>query len=126
MNVVTGRPGTTIGPLTTVFSFPESCTVNLVMQPDSSELFQGQKCVTELDGNQSPLRDNHECWPPMDPDFNLPVPAPPFSGWGFYSPGLECPTGYTSACTAIEGLRPDWDIEFVLDPGETAIGCCPS
>ncbi|KAH6641280.1 hypothetical protein F5144DRAFT_563049 [Chaetomium tenue] len=46
-------------------------------------------------------------------------------GWGFYSPGLACPTGYTAACTAEYGKRSDWEVEFTLIPGETAVGCCP-
>ncbi|KAM3501722.1 hypothetical protein MY10362_005339 [Beauveria mimosiformis] len=47
-------------------------------------------------------------------------------GWGFYSPGLVCPDGYTTACTAIFGQRADWSTQFPLVAGETAVGCCPT
>ncbi|KAL2135722.1 hypothetical protein VTI74DRAFT_7239 [Chaetomium olivicolor] len=86
-------------------------------------------CATCLDGYQAQhcvtgsAQDYTGCWPPATPQAGSPIY--PYLGWGFYSPGVACPTGYTAACTAEYGARPDWSIQFVLFPGETAIGCCP-
>ncbi|KAF4996930.1 hypothetical protein FDECE_12253 [Fusarium decemcellulare] len=123
MSILTDVAGTLLGPLTTTYSIPQSCTVNFQLCSTCSSLFQGQKCVTDLDDRGSPLQDNYKCWPPAAP--NVDAPQHPLVGWGFYSPGLACPTGYTSACTAIYNQQPDWDNQFRLRPGETAVGCCP-
>jgi hypothetical protein len=123
MSVITNAQGTLLGPLTTTFIFPETCTVNFQVFPGHLSLYQGQRCVTDLDDRGSPLQDNHECWPPAE--VGIEPPQHPFVGWGYYSPGLVCPTGYTSACSATFGEESGWDNQFRLRPSETAIGCCP-
>ncbi|KAI0141885.1 hypothetical protein GGR57DRAFT_508842 [Xylariaceae sp. FL1272] len=45
---------------------------------------------------------------------------------GFYSPGLQCLSGYTSACRATAGGYSEWTPVFPLTEHETAWGCCPS
>ncbi|KAK8085668.1 hypothetical protein PG997_006939 [Apiospora hydei] len=49
-------------------------------------------------------------------------------GWGFYSPGLVCPSGSTSACTKTADNPTDggFTFQFPLTAGETAVGCCPA
>ncbi|KAK4233191.1 hypothetical protein C8A03DRAFT_19677 [Achaetomium macrosporum] len=121
MATFTGRAGTLIGPLTTTWTMPDSCTVHVLNCATCSEGFRGQQCVM-TDGTAQ-ASDHTTCWPPAT--TRVPVPQPPFVGWGFYSPGLACPAGYTTACTAQYGGRAEWDVEFTLVPGETAIGCCP-
>lgn len=132
MSVITSAIGTILGPLTTSWSIPPSCTVNLQPCPTCDDvLFQGQRCAIEDDEDADDdrgaptgtLQDDPECWPPTTSD--VPNPQHPLRGWGFYSPGLACPTGYVSACTAVHGSTADWDIQFRLTAGETAIGCCP-
>ncbi|KAM5386661.1 hypothetical protein ACJZ2D_000624 [Fusarium nematophilum] len=123
MSILTNVPGTLLGPLTTTWTIPQSCTVNFQLCSTCSSLFQGQKCVTELDQRGSPLQDNYKCWPPAARDVD--TPQHPLVGWGFYSPGVACPSAYTSACTAIYDEQPEWDNQFLLRPGETAVGCCP-
>ncbi|KAK4246092.1 hypothetical protein C7999DRAFT_33488 [Corynascus novoguineensis] len=113
----TGRSGTLLGPLTTVWSMPDSCSVHVRLCESCHEGFRGQQCVS------GEPQDHTTCWPPTT-RLSRP-PTHPFVGWGFYSPGLECPSGYTTACTARYNGRPDWEIEFSLIPGETAVGCCP-
>ncbi|KAL2168871.1 hypothetical protein VTG60DRAFT_6773 [Thermothelomyces hinnuleus] len=113
----TGKPGTLLGPLTTAWSMPGSCTVHVRNCATCNEGFRGQQCVS------GQPEDHTTCWPPAI-KANEP-PQHPFVGWGFYSPGLVCPSGYTTACTAEYGGRPEWEIEFTLIPGETAVGCCP-
>jgi hypothetical protein len=79
------------------------------------------------------LQDDTNCWPTAT--SYPPRSKPALSGLGFYSPGLSCPTGYTSACTAISDstARPvptpgpiNGAFQFPLVAGETAIGCCPT
>lgn len=80
------------------------------------------------------MTEDTQCWP--TPTSTLPPNQPIASG--FYSPGLECPAGYTSACTAVSQTSGDvafpiatpapfgGNFQFALDPGETAVGCCPN
>ncbi len=70
------------------------------------------------------VEDDLSCWPPVLTQI-VGTPRHPFLGLGFYSPGLACPTGYTTACTAEYGQRAGWDIQYPLVADETAIGCCP-
>jgi hypothetical protein len=122
MEVFTSRAGTLLGPLTTTWSgMSASCTVHAVICPTCSTAYQGQQCLVE-NGAQR-ITDNSACWPPATPGAG--TPQPPLAGWGYYSPGLACPTGYTTACTAQYGGRYEWDVEFGLVAGETAVGCCP-
>jgi hypothetical protein len=118
---VTGRPGTLLGPLTTTWTMPETCTIQMVNDESRYRRYRGQRCAV-ISGTAQP-EDDVNCWPPVT--NLLQIPAPPFLGWGFYSPGLACPTGYTAACTAQYGGRAGWEMQFTLIPGETAIGCCP-
>jgi hypothetical protein len=115
--------GTVLGPLTTAWSMPDSCTVHVVNCPTCTEGFRGQQCGQTKGTGSVIAMDHTSCWPPVTTQAG--TPRHPFVGWGFYSPGLACPTGYTTACTAEYGNRPGWEIQFKLVPGETAIGCCP-
>lgn len=119
--MVTGAAGTLLGPLTTAFSIPDSCRIHVMNCLTCAEAFQGQQCV--MDGETGRAEDHTTCWPPVTSRAG--TPGYPFMGWGYYSPGLACPTGYTAACTAEYGRRPEWEIQFTLIPGETAVGCCP-
>ncbi|KAK3297113.1 uncharacterized protein B0H64DRAFT_372513 [Chaetomium fimeti] len=119
---VTGASGTWLGPLTTAWSIPDSCSLHVVGCETCDGAFRGQQCAIK-DEKAAPM-DNTSCWPPVRRGAG--TPAAPFAGWGFYSPGLACPTGYTSACTAEYGRRQDWDLQFTLVEGETAVGCCPT
>ena len=122
MAMITGQAGVLIGPLTATWTPPTDCNYALVNCATCSEGFRGQKCSSS-DGGL--FRDAQTCWPPTNTKILIPEPTQPFLGWGFYSPGLACPTGYTSACTALYGERPEWPIQFTLNPEETAVGCCP-
>lgn len=80
-----------------------------------------QKCDS---GSDDGLLDNQACWPGTT--AGAAYPDTPFSGWGFYSPGLACPAGHSSACTATASREADWPVQFALEAGETAVGCCPT
>ncbi|KAL6696542.1 hypothetical protein J3F84DRAFT_299931 [Trichoderma pleuroticola] len=115
MSLLTNQAGTLLGPLTTTWTMPETCSIYL-------QGFRGQSCNSMSGGGR--VQDNTACWPPVKP--GIASPAWPFSGWGFYSPGVACPAGYTTACTAVYGQRAQWDIQFALVSSETAVGCCPT
>lgn len=117
-----GVQGTLLGPLTTTWSMPDSCSVHVVECTTCVEGYRGQQCV--ISDERGVPKDHTTCWPPAIQRAGTPVPA--FNGWGFYSPGLACPTGYMAACTAEYEGRSDWAVEFPLIAGETAIGCCPT
>jgi len=119
-----------LGPLTAVFTPPPACTV-AVGQTGGGLLglgllggglgdvaLLGQEC-----NGGNPI-DATSCWPPVSAGVAAPTPL---GGWGFYSPGLECPAGHAAACTATGGAggNSQWPVQFKLLDGETAIGCCP-
>lgn len=120
---ILGQAPTILGSLTTIFTPPPSCTVAvghsdagglLGFLGDGNNLgFLGQGCRS---GRPT---DDLACWPSMATS----VTAAP--GWGVYSPGIECPAGYATACSATAGGSTGWPMQFELRSGETAIGCCP-
>ncbi|KAB5586246.1 hypothetical protein GE09DRAFT_58134 [Coniochaeta sp. 2T2.1] len=113
---------TNLGPLTTPFTYPASC--NVVVQQCSTCTFgwQGQSCGTNSFNTQG-VQDNLDCWPPRSNDVSSGVAV---NGWGFYSPGVECPIGYTSACSSTAGVEGGFAFQFSMLPRETAVGCCPT
>jgi hypothetical protein len=122
MATITGQAGTLLGPLTTVWTPPVTCTAMIPLCDNCQVGYMAQKCDADIVG-AGPVRDNTACWPPVLAKHAS--PTHPFNGWGFYSPGIHCPTGYTSACTTEYQKRGDWPAQFSLVEGETAIGCCP-
>ncbi|KAL6875148.1 hypothetical protein J3F83DRAFT_713051 [Trichoderma novae-zelandiae] len=117
----TNQAGTLLGPLTTTWTMPASCSIYMPPCSTCGQGFRGQSCNAANDGQ---VQDNTACWPPANK--GVASPTWPFVGWGFYSPGLACPAGYTTACTAVYGQRPEWDTQFTLVSSETAVGCCPT
>ncbi|KAK3335182.1 hypothetical protein B0T19DRAFT_2370 [Cercophora scortea] len=129
--VLVGQAPINLGPLTTTFVPPPACTVavgagsgglleGLLGAPADNIAYLGQTCF-----RGKPIEAT-TCWPSTSSG------ASSLSGslgaWGFYSPGLLCPTGYATACSAIGGSggKSDWPVQFKLQDGETAVGCCPS
>lgn len=110
---------TIINSLTTTFTPPVTCTIPVIACPTCNYGWAAQTCHTSVE-------DNTACWPSTSSGF-LPSPTQPLWGWGFYSPGLICPKGYTSACTATATATTlgTWTPQWVMDAGETAVGCCP-
>ena len=115
--------GTLLGPLTTVWTAPTSCSTFFPQCSTCGGGWFAQRCVS-IDGDETAhAADDPSCWPPRTTEVE--DHTWPLGGWGFYSPGLECPAGYTSACQAVSGGKSDWSIQFTLRPHETAVGCCP-
>ncbi|KAM7194636.1 UV radiation resistance protein and autophagy-related subunit 14 domain containing protein [Naviculisporaceae sp. PSN 640] len=127
---ITGQAPINLGPLTTTFTPPPACAtavlslgpfenINLpIFNPQSA--FLGQSC------DDKKGIDATSCWPPIS--SGAAVKEAPLQGWGFYSPGVHCPAGYASGCSAVGGATSsaDWDMQFKLGAKETAVGCCPS
>lgn len=115
---------TNLGPLTTPFTYPESCRV--IVQGCSACYWgwQGQTC-SDNDLNTQGVQDNVECWP--DRTGSVTQTNKELRGWGYYSPGISCPAGYEKRCSAtgtadVSGFT----FQFPLLEGETGIGCCPT
>jgi hypothetical protein len=119
MSSITGFSRKNLGPLTTTHSLPSSCAVAVQECSTCTQAWQGQTCF----GQSTGVADNADCWPPRTPSVS--TPPPPLNGWGFYSPGLACPAGMTSACSATGGQPASWTVQFSLLNQETAVGCCP-
>ncbi|KAF2262040.1 hypothetical protein CC78DRAFT_325977 [Lojkania enalia] len=124
-------PRPNLGPLTTTFTPPTYCTRPNLACSTCKSAWRAQSCAQDSSGPRP--EDDTGCWPRATSYPN----EPPLVGLGFYSPGVVCPTGYTSACTAafeasdqsmtIPTPAPfDGRFQFPLVAGETAVGCCPT
>ncbi|KAJ3578566.1 hypothetical protein NPX13_g1997 [Xylaria arbuscula] len=136
-----------IGALTTVWTAPPSCTrqfelpntdfgleAGLVLGYDCSST-ETTQCYTEssvLGTDTSPKITNTSTICSLETSY-FTVPASgcypsngPYDSLGYYSPGLACPSGYTTACLSISGGSYDYQFDFTIKDGETAAGCCPS
>ncbi|KAI1735109.1 hypothetical protein F4680DRAFT_435998 [Xylaria scruposa] len=114
--VILGTTRTNLGPLTTA-TWTYSCTEVIQQCGNCDEGWAAQTCMSGV------VTDNKYCWPPTA--ANVPPTSGALIGWGVYSPGIVCPGGYTSAAAATHGGTSDFDFQFPLTAGETAIGCCP-
>jgi hypothetical protein len=114
-----------LGPLTTTYTAPSSCSVPVQECQTCNTAGQAQSCHASSSGSSTTYgaEDNTDCWPPRSSFVSTPLP--PLNGWGFYSPGLVCPNGMTTACSATGGGSSDWPVQFALLQHETAVGCCP-
>lgn len=103
---------TAIGPLTTTFQAPSSCTTNT---PQIYQIHTGK----EYNYVQGPLfTPGSDCYPSG-------YDASPSA---YYSPGI-CPHGYTAACTNLgpaETAPPPGTVTKSDGAVETAIVCCPT
>ncbi|KUI52869.1 hypothetical protein VP1G_00007 [Cytospora mali] len=123
--IITGQDRTNLGPLTTTFTQPPSCTIAVAGHDDNGLAgFLARTCALSQGSDMG--SDDASCWPSTSSGAT--TPSAPFQGWGFYSPGTICPTGYSSACSATGGTSSSsgWPVQFQLLDGETAVGCCPS
>jgi hypothetical protein len=124
-STIIGQAPINLGPLTTTFAPPPACTVavgakrGLIDRGDRDVAWLGQAC-----SRGKPV-DDPSCWPETSKGVEEKKGA--LEGWGFYSPGLHCPVGYATACSAIGGSGGEsgWPVQFKLLDGETAVGCCP-
>lgn len=107
----------TLGPLTTEWAQPASCTTGFAAADD--EAWLNQRCT---DGS---FAANPDCWPPRTEGAASRSGA--LSTWGIYSPGIICPSGKVAACS-YDGSQSTGGFQFYFHPGssQTAIGCCPS
>ncbi|KAK3356832.1 hypothetical protein B0T25DRAFT_537507 [Lasiosphaeria hispida] len=118
MSIITSQSRVILGPLTATFQPPAQCSVGVGVCSTCDAVFYGQRC-----GSAGP-QDDTTCWPPTTQGALR--PSSTLSGWGLYSPGISCPVGFTSACHATaDSSRADWAMQFLMEPGETAVGCCP-
>ncbi|KAK0630349.1 UV radiation resistance protein and autophagy-related subunit 14-domain-containing protein [Bombardia bombarda] len=132
--VIVGQAPINLGPLTTTFIPPPSCTVavgavdsgplglGLLGRPIDNVAVLGQTCT-----RGRPV-DATSCWPPTSSGALSISKSASLGGRGFYSPGVHCPAGYATACSATGGSGggSGWPVQFKLLAGETAVGCCPS
>ncbi|KAI3319879.1 hypothetical protein HD806DRAFT_508182 [Xylariaceae sp. AK1471] len=109
---------TNLGPFTSG-SWTYTCTEVIQACSDCDHGWAAQTCI----GQGTTVTDNQKCWPPRA--TKVPKTSGALVGWGIYSPGLLCPDGFTSVVGATHGGSSNFDFQFPLTAGETAIGCCP-
>ncbi|KAK4223559.1 hypothetical protein QBC38DRAFT_487429 [Podospora fimiseda] len=130
--ILTGQAPINLGPLTTIFTPPPACATAVAIPGNGllGDVFGGQPRLNSAYQWQACSRGNPvdaaSCWP--ETTKGVAPKEAPFSGRGFYSPGINCPIGYATACAATGGTsgKSDWPVQFRLVAGETAVGCCPS
>lgn len=106
-----------IAPLTTVFTPPAGCETGFVQKataaPDSDRIHEN--CQAYL----SDCRTSRPCLPGTSS----------WAPWAFYSPGLLCPAGWTTATVVSQDMTDSiraTDIFSLMRRDETAAFCCPS
>lgn len=114
-----------LGPLTTTFTAPKRCT-DAMHEPSAAPLGGAGRLAQTCYNDH--MIDDTACWP-SPPTItkgvlSSPTPTPPWAG-GVYTPGLVCPNAHTTACSATAGVDGGFTFQFGLEPGETAMGCCP-
>jgi len=132
------QSGTNLGPLTTTWTPPAGCSVLIEAVADTAtvaiwaQAWQAQSCQSLVAPTFVEVADNPNCWPPRDPSLSGYTTPLSLNGWGYYSPGYDCPVGYTTACvagatsTAAVGTVDVFGFQFELSDGEMAVGCCPT
>lgn len=113
-----------LGPLTQTWTQPSGCTVVVGGGPcpTCTTAWVDQQCIepTGAAGDTS-------CFPPTTAGASPKATDSAVRSWGVYSPGLVCPSGYSSACSSHGPENTgDYDFHFPPGPSESAIGCCPS
>ncbi|KAI0870089.1 hypothetical protein GGS24DRAFT_511232 [Hypoxylon argillaceum] len=114
---------TNLGPLTTPFSYPAHCTAAVGDCSSCNVFWQAQTCSNNGFNSQG-VQDDPQCWPArQNPNLSTGVAL---NGWGFYSPGISCPSGYATSCVATGSVDGGFPFQFPLLDSETAAGCCPT
>src|SRR4051794_12868376 len=117
-----------LGPLTMVYTPPASCFTPWVRAYHNYYIANyGQICWT---GEGPSYYVAELCYPLLlGSTHNQQVNVIPI-----FSPGFSCPSGFTPACTVTRGASEtsplstgtDYTVQWsILDPGETAVNCCP-
>jgi hypothetical protein len=124
----TDQARTILGPLTITYTAPSSCAVGVWCSFCNNLVWQAQSCFSSRSGSNTNygVEDNTDCWPPRSSFVK--TPTPPLYGWAFYPPGLVCPDGMTSACSACSATgsgSSGWPVQFGMLKQDTAVGCCP-
>jgi hypothetical protein len=124
-----------LGPLTTAWSQPSSCSMPMAISQSDEGAFAdtqtvglGLTCAASSAAacNTGTISCSTSYFSSLDPACFPPSTTSYYSaGQGFYSPGLVCPQSYTKACETTSGGTGDFQPEYALTAGETAAGCCP-
>lgn len=143
---ILGAVPTNVGPLTTAFAQPTSCLDSRSTWIGAS--FRGSTKLIGAPTCGGPTRS--DCYPSGAKRESAYSATTDRSLLPYYSPGLECPSGWTTAGTTAAGGQAagifttnmfprngqDSDFPqsapypakfaFMLDPSETLVWCCPS
>lgn len=100
-----------LGYITELWTPPASCLSVEVYSttPPWNTGYQGVTCTAS-----GCFYDSTDCWPPRTANAHHPTGAF-LRGWGFYSPGTVCPSGFTTACVTTYGQPVSgWPLQFTL------------
>lgn len=130
-----------LGPLTTTFTAPTQCS-QAYWASASDRVYDptiGQACAS-ISGEITYTQEN-DCLPPVNKSSIIGsllgpsvITSTSYQYTGYYSPGIACPAGYTTACAVqggtngIQSALPSFQsFSFIYSAlaNETAVGCCP-
>jgi hypothetical protein len=128
--------------LTTTFTAPSRCS-QAYWSSGSSRIYDptiGQTCTTIGDG-QIDYNQDSSCLPPVKSTIlgslvgGSDILYTTYDYKGYYSPGIACPAGYSTACAAQAGADgipsalsnfQSFGFVYPATADETAVGCCPT
>lgn len=130
-----------LGPLTTTFTAPSRCSQAYWFSTSSQFYYPtiGQICATV--GGKISYSQDSGCLPPVKSTIlgslvgSSDVLYTTYDYQGYYSPGIACPAGYSTACAAqagADGIQSalsnyqSFGFVFSATADETAVGCCPT
>ncbi|KAH7021507.1 uncharacterized protein B0I36DRAFT_367908 [Microdochium trichocladiopsis] len=109
-----------LGPLTSIWTPPVACynTVLACLSLPCSSGYPAQTCESTAASSLLWVHWAVDCFPPYPSTFDL---------WGYYSPGVFCPDGFTIAATQVgDGIGVAASGALPLDPTQTGAVCCPT
>jgi hypothetical protein len=118
-----------LGPAVTAFLMPDACSTIYEKVAENQVAF-GRGFTCPASGH---MGGNTDYFPPWTATSTT-ARSDAFPNAFYYSPGISCPTTYSTACMAARLLDGNMspisqvaslDFMRTLLPGETAIGCCP-
>ncbi|EEA19655.1 hypothetical protein TMatcc_009792 [Talaromyces marneffei ATCC 18224] len=130
-----------LGPLTTTFTAPSRCN-QAYWFSSSSRVYDptlGQICTNV--GGQADYNQDTSCLPPVKSTIlgslvgGSDILYTTYNYKGYYSPGIACPAGYSTACAAqagADGIRSalssiqSFGFVYAATADETVVGCCPT
>lgn len=119
---------TNLDPLTTVFTAKPACSIALMDSLFDGRAWRAQSCMTtsfDTYYTDTSFVDDKSCYPFASLSGTQVLYDASDLGLAVFSPGLYCPSGYTTACVGYAGSTGVYPFLNPITGSETAAACCP-